>query len=171
MRGGSQAIQFNSVADGDDHKVLVTSATTETWLPFEYLLEGWAVNVDTTRHQIYLAPLLVTMDQSTAPGDADITTHAQRMLASIEAQLEKLAENVLDMTDVEGTRIQRAKREELTVQRARYLRERQSEVAKMNAKSGKPSGRKIHSRLLITYPGSSGRNFGAGNSVFNTEFP
>jgi hypothetical protein len=171
-RGGAQVINFVSVASGDNHLVTVPAAVTETWIPAEYQLEGWALNVDGIRKQIYLAALLVAPDLASAPGDIDVTTHAQRMLASIETELEKLAQNVLDETDVEGTKIIRAKRLELASQRNHYLQERRKEIAKENAKSGKPTGRKIKSFLYVTSPGiNSSRVFGAGNSVWNLQDP
>jgi hypothetical protein len=173
MRGGAQAIEFESTANVDDHVILVEPAITETWAPAEYILEGWALSsVDGTRTQIYLAPFKVALDLSTAPGDAVITTHAQRMLASIEQQLEGIAQNVLDATDVEGTRIQRAKREELWRMRSHYRHEREGEIATLRAKSGLPSQRKIRTVFNITPPGAVGiRQFGAGNSIYNTEWP
>lgn len=172
MRGNGQQIQFTSTANGDDHVILVAAAITETWLPADYVLEGWAVFTDGTRNGIYKAQLKVTPDLATAPGDVPVTTHAQRMLAGIETQLEKMALNVLDMTDVEGTRIQRAKRMELYQMRAHYLRERQGEIARDRARAGLPTGRKIKTVLRITPPVMTGANqFGAGNSVYNTNFP
>ena len=171
MRGGAQAISFVSTPDGDGHCVNVPSVTTEGWLPAEYLLEGFAVNVDGDRYQIYLAPLIVTIDQSTAPPDADVTTHAQRMISSIECELEKMAKNVLDMTDVEGTRVQREKRNELLKLRQKYLQERRKEVAQMRARSGQSTGRKIGSVFNITRPGNTRNTFGAGNSVYDTQWP
>ncbi len=172
MRGGAQQIEFTSTPSGDDHVILVSSATTEAWLPAEYVLEGWAVNTDTTRKQIYLSPLLVTQDLSTAQGGAPVTTHAQRMLTSIEQQLEKLAQNALADTTVEGTRILREQRLNLLQLRNRYKQERKGEIARSRAKSGQPTGRKIKSYFNITAPGAIGvRNLGAGSSVFNDAYP
>ena len=172
LRGNGQAIEFTSTPSGDNHVVLVAAATTETWLPGKYVLAGWAVFTDGTRNQIYLAPFELTPDLATAAPDVNVTTHAQRMLALIETQLEALAANVLDMTDVEGTRIQRAKRAELFQQRAHYRHERKGEIARARAKAGLPTGRKIQTVLSVLPPGPNGfRQWGAGNSVFNTEYP
>lgn len=168
MRGGAQAIEFVSAANGDYHVVTVLAAVTEGWIPAEYQLEGWALNVDGTRKQIYLAAFQIMPDLSTAPADIDVTTHSQRMLTNIEFQLEALSKNVLDETDVEGTKIIRAKRFDLTSQRNHYLQERRKEIAQEKARSGQPNSRKIKSVLYITAPGqNSNRIFGAGNTVYN----
>ena len=172
LRGGAQAIQFTSIASGNNHVITVPAATTETWIPAEYLMEGWAVFTDNSRYQIYLAPLWVTPDLATAAGGLAVTTHAQRMLALVEVQLEAIAANVLDMTDVEGTRIQRAKRAELFALRAKYFHERRGEIARARAKSKLPSQRKIKTVLSIMPPGALGiRQWGAGSSVYNDDIP
>ena len=173
MRGGVQVIEFVSTPVGDSHSVIVPAATTEGWLPANYELEGFAVNAGTgERYSFYNSPLLLTPDLSNEPGSADNRTHAQRMLSYVEAQLELLAQNSLDKTSVEGTEIQRVQRDSLYRLRTKYIRERQSETDRERAKSGLPSRRKIKSVFLITAPGAVGiRNLGAGNSVFNDEFP
>jgi hypothetical protein len=156
MRGGVKAIEFISTANIDEHVILVPAVVTESWQPGDYELQGQAVNVDGTKAMIYLAPCVVVVDESALNGNTNITTHAQRMLASIEVQLERLACTVLDVTDVEGTRIQRVQRMELYKERAKYIRERQGEINTQRAKAGLPNRRKIVSRFNITTPGTAG---------------
>lgn len=170
MRGGAQAIEFVSAAVDNYHQVYVAPAVTELWLPGDYTLEGWATNgVD--RFPIYLAQLKVTPDLATAPGDVVVKTHAQRMLQGLEKQLEALAQNVLDRTNVEGTEIQRVQRKALYELRAKYLRERQSEIARERAQSGRPSGRKLNGVFRIVQPGSPAPQIFQGNSVYNNQTP
>ena len=170
LRGNGQAIEFTSTASGSDHAVLVPATTTELWLPADYQLEGWAVNTDGTRKQIYLAGLLITPDLATASPDVDVTTHAQRMLVLVEEQLEACAKNILLQTTVEGTTILRERRTELLMLRNRYIQERRGEIAAEKAKSGQPTGRKIRTIFAITQP-STARIIGAGNSVYNLSNP
>lgn len=171
LRGNGQDIEFVSSPDSSDHAVEVASSITELWLPAEYQLEGWATKTDGTRKQIYLGSLLIRPDLATAAPDIDVRTHAQKMLQSIEEQLELCAKNILLDTTVEGTRVLREKRLELLQMRQKYIQERRGEVARENAKNGKPTGRKIKTVLSIMPPGSTAATqFGAGNSVFNYPF-
>jgi hypothetical protein len=66
-----------------------------------------------------------------------LQTFAQQMLQQIEAQLLLLAQNILQETDQQRTRILFAKRAELEVQRRQYLEERQNEVNIQNLRNGK----------------------------------
>ena len=172
LRGNGQEIQFSSTADVDNHVILVDSSVTELWLPAEYKLEGFAEKPDGERKSFYLGSLTITPDLETAPADLDTRTHAQKMLSSIEAELEKCAKNILLSTTVEGTTVLRERRLELLKLRQSYLQERRGEIAAERARNGKPSQRKIKTVLSIMPPGSiAGAQFGAGNSVFNTQFP
>jgi hypothetical protein len=163
MRGNGQDIQFTSTADGDNHSIDFEGS--ELWLPAEYQLEGWAVSL-MERHQIYLGSLTITPDLSTAAPDVDVRTHAQKMLASIETQLEKCAQNILLETDVEQTKIVRESRNQLLKLRQSYLQERCGEIAAERSRNSLPNQRKRKSVLSIMSPGYGGiRQFGAG-SVF-----
>lgn len=171
IRGNGQEISFTSTADVDTHVISVDESVTALWLPAEYELQGFAVKTD-EQHQIYEGSLTISANLATAPADLDTRTHAQKMLASIEAELEKCAKNILLSTTVEGTTVLRERRMELLRVRQSYLQERRGEIAVENARNGKPTGRKIKTVLSITPPGSiAGSQFGAGNSVFNTQFP
>lgn len=172
LRGNGQPIEFSSTASGSDHVVLVPSATTETWLAGNYQLEGRAINADGTQEIFYLNNFDVTPDLSTAAPDVDLRTHAQKMLVNIEAQLEQCSQNILLETDVEQTRVLRERRKELLEFRNRYVQERRGEIARENSKNNRPTGRRIRTVLSITPPGScAATQFGAGNSVFNTQYP
>lgn len=171
IRGNGQSISFSSVADGSNHSITVTAATTAAWLPAEYRLQGFAVSQDgSEKHEIYDEGLTIRENLSTAQSDDSQLTHAQRMLNSIEEQLEQCAKNILLETDVEGTKILRERRAELLKLRQAYKHERQGEIEAANARAGRPTSRKIHSRFNVM-PGGNAFAFGSGNSVFNTQFP
>lgn len=171
IRGNGQDISFTSTTDVDTHVIEVDESVTQDWLPADYLMQGFAVKSD-ERNQIYEGSLTILPNLQTASPDKDTRTHAQKMLASIEAELEKCAKNILLSTTVEGTTVLRERRMELLRLRQSYLQERRGEIAAENARNGKPTGRKIKTVLSITPPGSiAGSEFGAGNSVFNTQFP
>lgn len=170
LRGNGQDIEFVSAAQGDNHLVDVLAATTEGWLPATYEMEGFAIN-GLDRKQIYLGTLVITPDLITAAPDVDVRTHAQKMVESIQGQLEKNAKNMLQSTTVEGTVILRQNRKELLQMRQAYVQERRGEIAKERAKNGQPSQRKIKTVFYITAPASCAmKQFGAGNSVYNTDW-
>lgn len=171
LRGNGQDISFSSTADFSDHSISVDAATTAGWLAADYQMEGFAIK-GAEQHRIYLGSLTISPNLATAPADLDVRTHAQKMLASIEQQLEQCAKNILLQTTVEGTSVLRERRMELLRLRQSYLQERRGEIAAENARNGRPTGRKIKTVLSITPPGCiAGGQFGAGNSVFNTQFP
>ena len=172
LRGNGQQISFSSTASVDDHVILVGAATTETWLAGEYQLSGSAISTDGKDFQFYLNNFLITPDLATADGGIDLRTHAQKMLVDIEAQLEQCAKNILRSTTVEGTTILREERKSLLEVRQAYVQERRGEIARENAKNGRPTGRRIKTALSIMAPGNASQTeFGAGNSVFNYNNP
>lgn len=149
LRGGAQAIEFTSTASGDYHVLAVTAATTLTWLPAEYVLFGFAIKGG-ERHEFFKASFEVKPDAATSAADADVTTHAQRMITKLEAVLEgKAGDDIID-SEIEGTVIRRMPFDDIRKMRAKYRRERQAEIAQENARLGRPTGRKILTRLCIT---------------------
>lgn len=166
MRGGAAPIQFSSSAQADSHVILVTAATTETWLPSEYILEGFAVNSTTgERERIYLNNLTVTLDTATAAPDVDIRTHAQKMIELIEnVQLGKYKHDLLN-TDVEGTRIMRLTPMQLREEYQWWLSQRKQEVAKANALAGRSNGRNRF-EVFVDPAGQGLSQFGALPPIF-----
>lgn len=169
LRGNGQDLQFTSTASGSDHEILVDAAETELWLPSDYQMEGWAVNGD-QRFQIYLSSLVITPDLATAAPDVDVRTHAQKMLALVEQQLEQCAKNILITTTVEGTAIERERRNELLRFRQSYIQERRGQLATEDAKAGRPNRRKIKTFLNVMQP-FAGNGAAFGSSIFNLELP
>jgi hypothetical protein len=167
--GGGSLIEWTSTldADGATFDINVAPAITAQYVPGNYDLEGFAVNTQTgERHSFYFNQLLVTPNlQAVQPGQ-DVSTHAQRMLRSLEATLEKMAQHDLNDSSTEGVELHRKRMEEVRVQRDHYLREVENEQDKLNARTGKPSRKKIRTRLLVTQP--NGTNpFGVGNNPWN----
>ena len=166
LRGGAQAIQFSSVANGDSHVLTVAAAVTATWLNGQYEMEGFAINAALgQRERIYLNNLLVILDLSAAPADQDIRTHAQKMLEAIEAvQLGKFKHDILE-SEVEGTRLQRLTPIQLRQEYYWWLQRRREEIAKANAQAGRSNGRNRFT--VFTDPAGQGiGQFGALPPVF-----
>jgi hypothetical protein len=145
VRGGARGddeVAFDSTADVDEHEVTVDAATTSLWLPGDYVLVGYAVNGE-ERHQVYYGELTVTANLGTDANDAVVTTHAQRMIALIERQLEELAAHSLQDSNIQQTEIRRVQRMDLERQLALNKEIRANEIAHENVQQGRPSGLKI----------------------------
>lgn len=156
IRGGTQAgaavISFNSATVDSHFEMTVAAAVSELWQPGDYVLAGYAVN-GTIRHQIYYAELTLTPNLGSNANDADVTTHAQRMVRLIQSALETLAANSLIETSVERTTIIRERRKELQYQLALNQEIRRGEIAQENLRNGRPSGNKIVPVFNVTGPG------------------
>lgn len=159
IRSGQQptapAIQFTSTPDATNslHEITVLPAVTANWLPDDAVLVGYAVNVSGERHQVYYGQLTITPNLGTADNQVDVTTHAQRMIPLLEAQLEKLALHVMSETNIQQVQILREKRMELEKQLAWNKQLRANEVAIENAKNGRANGNNIKPNFLIINPG------------------
>lgn len=161
IRGLGAAIEFTSVAQGDSHSISVSSATTSAWVTGDFVLAGYAVNSGTAeRIQFYLNNLTITENLVTATDQESQQTHAQKMIALIEAvQLGKATHDILE-SEIEQTRIKRLSPKELREERYSWLAERQREVAKENAANGRSNGRNRYV-AFVDPTGSGLGQFGA----------
>lgn len=152
IRGGAagdDAVQFTSTVDGNRFKIEVPTSITTPWVPGDYILVGYAVNAGLVeRHQFYYAEITLTPNLGDG-GSGAPTTHAQRMIPLIEAQLEQLAMHVMDATTVEKTELIRVKRDALEKQLAWNKTIRNNEIALENVANGRPSGSKIVTQFNI----------------------
>lgn len=142
LRGVAMPIEFTSTASGDSHSVSVTASETSTWLAGDYTLAGYAVNSNTNeRQQFYLNNCTVTANLVAAAGEESPKTHAQKMLALIEAvQLGKATHDIIE-SEIEQTKIKRLSPKELREERSYWQAERNREIAKANVLAGRSNGR------------------------------
>lgn len=160
IRGGSQAIQFTSTANGSDHVILVAAATTALWLPGEYVLSGFAVLASTgERHQIYYGTLPITLNPVGSAADVKVETFKQKVLEAAECAYLELVSHSIVESDVEGTKIVRERRKYAYEVYAQAYQDRQNEIAQERARAGLPTGQKIKPRLLITTGWPAGGQF------------
>lgn len=154
IRGGANSgnsLTFNSTTDGTNYTVTVLSSVTSTWVAGQYILVGFAVN-GATRHQIYYAELTLTPNAiaSRDVPNVDVLTHAQKMIVSLQTQLESLAQNVLQDSTVQGTELRRVRRKEMLELLQFYQEKVANEAALENVRNGRPSGQKIVPQFNIT---------------------
>lgn len=154
MRGGALPIQWLSVPDVDEHVITIPTPATQAYAPLEYELTGYAVNAGKNeRHQFYQNVCRVTPNLIGAAGDINVKTFYQQMVEKYQVALLKLADSFVLESDIEGTRILRQKRAEITAEYQTYYRLRQNEIDQQRAKDGLPSRNAIHPRLLVSFPG------------------
>jgi len=153
LRGGTQAVSFTSTASGSDHACVVSAATTSTWAPGSYVLEGYAVNGD-QRFTIYYGALAIRLNLQTAPGNAPIQTFAQQMLAQIEQTMRAKAGDDLAASQLGDTRFQYLTPEQLRIEHGYWKGVRRQEIAKERAKAGLPTGNKIRTTINVVNSGT-----------------
>lgn len=153
IRGvGAVPISFQSqpTSDYSGLNVTVDSATTAAWQPGQALLVGYACSTTSDeRHQIYYGELTIRPNIQGSRGDINVKTHAQKMLANIEAVLEGSASDDLLESRIGETSFRRMTRKELMEWRGVYSNERRAEIQAERAANGQPTGNKIRSRMSI----------------------
>ncbi len=150
LRAGNGEVQVtvNSTASGDAH-LIDEDAFAAGIEPGDYVLAGFAVN-GAERHQIYLSELTVTADLGSQAAAGSILSHTQRMIPLLEAQLERLAANELDVSNVQQVELRRVQRLSLEKQLAINKELRANEIAQENMRNGRGSGNIIRTRFDIT---------------------
>jgi hypothetical protein len=163
------AIQFQSVASGNDHAVTVAAAVTALWVSGEYVLTGYAVNVGSAeRFQVFFpAPFIVLPNTATGGVGVAQPTHCQKMITSLEATLEQMAQDDLQETSIAGTQFRSEKREDIKKLLNIYYGEHQVEVDRQRSRDGLPNRNKIRMRLRVMSPGMAlgTGGFGAGYDI------
>jgi hypothetical protein len=137
---GPQVIEIEAFSDGDAYAVEIAASTTRDWAPGQY---SWAAYMKGPGDQrrtidtglITIAPNLLLAE----PGD--VRTHAQRMLALIQAALEKRIPKDQQSYEIDGQRLDRIPVERLMELRKMYRREANRE------RGGSPLGQLIHARM------------------------
>lgn len=168
--GGGAEFIWTATAntDGTGFLVNIPATTTLQYVPGEYVIQGFAFSVNTgERFQFYEESIKVQPNFQAAQSDLDTSTHAQRMLASLEDTLEQMAKHDINDSTNEANEFHRKRLAEVTETRDKYLRERENELQRLAARAGKPSRKKIKQVLLVTNPYGGLNQFGVGNNIGN----
>ncbi len=133
-------------ADGDGFLVNVPAATTATWTPGNYWFFAFLTHTDGRRFPGGDGEIKILPNQATASGAYDGRTHAQKVLAAIEAMMEGTAsreEQSLSVTSATGTTrdLQFFPRSELILLQKHYQALRNKEILAEKSAQGKRSGR------------------------------
>lgn len=151
---GNAPVSFASTPDATNtiHQINVPSATTSAWLPGDLILVGYAVNASGERHQIYYGEFELTPNLGTQVDNVPVLTHAQQMIAALEASTLELAAHTINDSDIQQVEIRRARRKELREELAFWREVRANEVALENVRNGRPSGQKIIPQMNVMTP-------------------
>jgi hypothetical protein len=125
---------------GEPYRVEISAAITADWLPGLYRWVALAIKGG-DRLTVGTGTLEVGANLETAD-PADARSHAQRMLALIEAALEKRIPKDQQSYEIDGQRLDRIPIERLDALRSKYRRELQREKNRRW-----PTGRRILYRM------------------------
>lgn len=112
-------ISIDGSADGDDHVLAVGAGLTAGWLPATYRLVEY-VTRGADRHTLAQHSFTVQPDLAAAQAGTDTRTHAERVLAHVEAFLETGTGSEFE---VAGRRLRNYPLPELLALRDRYRAE------------------------------------------------
>jgi len=144
---GNAVILIIASASGTDHAVAVPAATSKAYAAGEWQWTAYAEKgsgATLERYTVATGRVTIKPDVAAANASADFRSHAEKMLAGIEATLLGRATRAELSLTINGKAIQYMKTKELRDERAYFL----SEVAKeQRAESGINPGRRIMTRF------------------------
>ena len=148
LTGVSANLEINSTPDPcNTYDHLISIANFAAALPpGEYKLIGYAVNtvdVPIDRFQIYEGRFILTPNFALQKSTAPLTTHTQRTITILEAQIEQLSQVVLSETDVQRSRIVWKKLEEFQQMLKEYREKRFNEIKIEAVRNGRNAGDQI----------------------------
>lgn len=128
---GPATIDIEAIVDGEDYVIEVDAATTRDWAAGCYRWVAFLAHTDGRRTtladgQLEILPDLLAMEAG------DVRSHARRMLALIEAALQKRIPKDQQSYEIDGQRLDRIPIERLEELRLRYRREVKAEERRGN---------------------------------------
>lgn len=121
-RAGGSIINITATADGDDHLVQITAATTATWAAGWYTFEAY-VEKGAEVYSLERGPVQIVA--ALAAGQ-DTRLHVEKVIDAIEAVIENRASLDQEEVSVNGRSLKRTPVEQLIVLRSKYRNELQS---------------------------------------------
>lgn len=139
-------ITINATADGDGFDITVPASTSAGWGGADYTWQE-VVSNGTERYTLGTGSITVQADLTAGTGGVDLRTHAQKVLAAIEAVIEGQAGAPEAETQVEGRALKYWPYADLLLLRDRYLREVAAQKAAERAAAGLGSSRIVRVRF------------------------
>jgi hypothetical protein len=149
FKNASAGFEIVASASGDDHAVTVAAATTAAYGAGDYSWIAWVEGGSSEKYSVDAGTLSVLADyRSGAVGVAlDDRSHARKVLAAIEAVIERRATKDQEEYSLEGRSLKRTPVAELLKLRQRYRAEVDAEDAAAKLAAGQLPGRKIQFRF------------------------
>jgi len=145
LKSGTQ-ITFSGTADGTDHLINVTNITTAAWVAGIYKYESY-ISKTGERYKISSGTIEVKPNLATQTSGYDTRSHVKKVLDAIESLLEgKASRDAINIT-INGQSISKLTPQEVREWRNEYRSQYQAELEKENIKNGKPSRRRILTKL------------------------
>jgi hypothetical protein len=119
--GPATGFDIVATAEGTLHRATVDPATSAAYLPGVYSVAVVAYQDTSGRATIRTCRLELLPDL--ADSAADVRTHAHRMLAAIEAVIERRASKIQESYTIEGRALKLLSLDDLNRARARYRQE------------------------------------------------
>lgn len=142
----SGKIDITAAADGIDHLITVTAATsaaytagTYTWT--SYVEKGSGASLE--RYTLSTGTIIVKPSLATQTTGYDTRSHVKKVLDALESLLEGKASRDAQQITIAGQSITKMPPEELLQWRDYYADKYQTELAKENITNEKPAGNRI----------------------------
>ena len=139
---------YSSTADGDDHQMTISEATTDDWVAGEYVYQAYFVHTDGTRWTVDTGGFEVKYDVAGGSGNKDLRSHAKTALDAIESVLESRASLDQMKFQLAGRSLERTPVDDLLKFREYYRREVKAEERADKIADGKSTGGRIRVRFL-----------------------
>ena len=145
LKSGTQ-ITFSGTADGTDHFINIANTVTALYTAGIYKWEAY-ISKTGERYKIAEGTITIKTTLATQTTGYDARSHVKTVLDALESLLEgKASRDVMNIT-IGGQSISKLTPDELRKWRNEYRSQYQAEIEKENIKNGKPSKRRILTRL------------------------
>ena len=140
--GGSHQFTINAVEADGIYYIEVPSTTTDNYSPHDYIWGAYITRTsDSSRVQVGEGK--ITILPNLADTNADLRSHAKKVLDSLEAVIEGRATIDQSSMSIAGRSLSRMSIDELLTFKDRYEAEYQKEVKLSKIKNGKSSGNTV----------------------------
>lgn len=141
---GAHTVDITAAADGTDHLVTITAATSAAYTAGDYEWFSFAT-AGTVRTTLGRGTITILPDPATA---IDFRSHAKKVLDAIEAAIEGRATRTDLEYSIAGRSIRSMTHAELITARAFYKNEYQRELSAEKVKQGLGTGRRVLTRFV-----------------------
>lgn len=144
---GPSSIDLTGTVDGNEHRIHASAAETAAWTPGQYRYTIRAAN-GPDRAEVESGFITIEADLADLAPGTDVRTHAQRVLANIEAVLEKRATHDQQRYTINNRELWKTPIADLLLLRSEYRKIVAQENAKARGRSA--YGRSV--RVRFTNP-------------------